>query len=380
MGEIPTNLRLEIAADIHLTSRNSRPFSESYLREIVTDQEGLEVVKLALRLFLLWASKIIGKTAPARSKSSQTLYPWAQALCISPDLSVNASAQLSVDTKAATVFLTINAGVFVQLAHRTLAMFADEKFILNVEISPEYSSRETVEREPCDGSWCTLKPANINFRLIAAWITAFAAMIVLNHELAHFHRGHLAYLKTHKDKLKLLEVYDSSRQQEPEEDDLLRLLEFDADAMGGNLYGVIMREFDHPVPGPEDGKNERFLILTIAAAASMFIIFEEKMASRRYYPPAWRLQQFFDAFISSFFAQPISADVRDFCSKLLFSTMNHIDARYAALNWGNGFDMEAAAAHTDMLICKDLPGLAELADELKKFMPHLWPKERKHNR
>lgn len=377
LGDIPANLRQEIAADIRCSSGQARPFSEAYLREVVSDQEGFEVVKFALQFFLSMAVKIIGTKQPGRDSS---LYPWVKALCISPDISVNASAQLAIDTKATTVFLTINAGVFVQQAHRLLAMFADEQFIQDLSKPPVHRSGETVEKVPDAGKWCKLKSDNSNLRLVAAWITTLAAMLVFYHEQAHFYRGHLGFIRERRGELKLLEVVDIPAQRTSDDDDLRRLLEFDADHAGGVLYGVVMREFDHPVPGPADGKNERFLVLTIVAAASMFIAFEEKMASRRYYPPAWRIHHFMNGFMESFFSQPMPDQDRAFLTETVFTVMQHVEARYANLSWHSEFDMGAAVAQNEMFFRQDIPGRTELEKEFKDFMPHLWPKERKHNR
>jgi len=371
LGYIPSNLKFQVGAQLRYDSKQMLPFSEAFLREVVKDDEGFQRAKFALQLFIYFADQIIG------GKSSGPIGPvdpWCMVLCISRDLEVNASAHLTSDGDAATVVITINAGVFVTLAHRLLAMFADESFMQNLGVAPIRKSGSTTKKTPDDGSWCAQMPNNANLQMVAAWTTALAAIQVLQHELAHFFRGHLALILARNpqrpEDCKLLEI-DNELRPPLIDPDTRRCLELDADEAAGTTYATVMRIFDHPVPGPEDGKIERFYVLTILAAVSTFIIFEEGSPSRNYYPPAWRVHQFFGSFINEFFSQALDDNDDNATWKILEDVMSHVEARYSDLNWGDGFDLQAASASTNELLSKDLPKRVALAKDFSQYMPHI---------
>lgn len=377
LGPVPKNLKFEIAANINAEINSKKPFSEEFIKSIVTDQEGLNVIKLAIQIFLHFSKTVIGTKS---SDQKGILSPWCQALCISPNLSVNASAQLSSDPKAMTVFYTINAGVFIALAHRLLAIFSKDGFMKNPMDKPTREITETIKREPVNGSWCSLKPKNVRDQATVAWVTAFAAMIILHHEMAHFLCGHLGFLKSSKNLLKLKEIDEATKFLNSAEIDFYRRLELDADERGGRAYGLTMREFDHPAPGEKDGRNERFYIFTLLAATTTFIVFEEYAASPEYYPPALRINHFLGGFFKEFFAQPMSPEGEQSILDEMLNVISHVDARYSDLGWGVGFDFSAAQEYSKIYLNKDITARTELIKTLEQFMPHIWPKERNHNR
>lgn len=376
-GAIPINLKREIAGCIKEDSGIVRPFSETYLREVISDTEGFDVVKMALRVFLKLSAKVIGDTKAAKG---DPIYPWVQALCISPDLSVNACAQFSVDTRAATVFYTINAGVFVTLAHRFLAMFADEDFLQDMSNAPLRKSGAQVDKDPLGDACCSLRPTNGNLLAVVTWMTVFAAMEILSHEQAHFYRGHLGYLRDQGKGACLSEADDDISLAFPENTNLRRRLELDADEGAGMIFSVLMREFDHPVPGPKDGKNERFYVFTVVAAVCTFLLFEERKQSGFYYPPAWRVQHFFGGFVRNFFVPTDSAEAGSEFHEVVSNVIEHVEARCEDLGWSDKFNFSDMKRWFHLLTEEDQPGRLALENELKRFMPQVWPENRTHNR
>lgn len=376
-GAIPPNLKQEIASSIKDDSGIARPFSETYLREVVLDTDGFKVVKMALRVFLKLSVAIIGDKKAAKGGP---IYPWAQALCISPDLSVNACAQLSVDSRAATVFYTINAGVFVTLAHRFLAMFADEDFLQDMSNAPLRKSGPQVDKDPLGNACCSLRPNNENLLAIVTWLTAFAALEILSHEQAHFYRGHLGYLRDQGKGVRLSEADDDGHLCFPENTNLRRRLELDADEGAGMMFSVFMREFDHPVPGPKDGQNERFFVFTVVAAVCTFLLFEERQPSGFYYPPAWRVQHFFGGFVRDFFESAGSDEEQSELHGVVSTVIEHVQARCEDLGWSDKFNFSDMKRWLHLLTEEDQPGRLALDNDLKRFMPHVWPEDRTHIR
>lgn len=376
-GAIPANLKHEIAGSIQSDSGTTRPFSETYLRDVVSDTEGFDIVKMALRVFLGMSAQIIGDKNAAKGGP---IYPWVQALCISPGMSVNAWAQLSVDTKAATVFYTINAGVFVILAHRFLAMFADEDFLQDLSTAPLRKNGAQVDKDTLGGSCCALRPKNGNLLAVVIWMTAFAALEILSHEQAHFYRGHLGYLRDQGSGVRLSEADDDAPLFLPENTNLRRRLELDADDGAGVMFSVFMREFDHPVPGPKDGQNERFFVFTVVAAVCTFLLFEERQPSGFYYPPAWRVQHFFGGFVRNFFTSAGTSDEQSELQRIVSTVIDHVEARCEDLGWSEKFNFSDMKKWHRLLIEEDQPGRLALDKELKRFMPHVWPEDRTHIR
>ncbi|MGH8493099.1 MAG: hypothetical protein ACRERR_08355 [Moraxellaceae bacterium] len=375
IGYIPNNIKKEISAVVRGRA-GSEVLSEDYLREVGVSEDGLKQILPVIDNFLALSRSVIGDKKP---KSGDPLFPWVQALYISPEISVNACVRISSDIKAATVYVIFNAGVFVQLTHRVSAMLADDGFLKSFGM--QSSGAEAKLNPPKNGDWVNTLPLDPRKKEIARQVAFFGASIILSHELAHFYRGHLGYLRN---KLGLsfgtYESFLNDLSDDVAAQDVIRLLELDADQAAGTFFSTIFREFDHPTPGPKDGHNERFLFYVMIAITSTYILFEDVAPSRKYYSPSWRIHHVFNGFINNFFSEPPNEEDKKELIDMLFKVIKEVEECYERLGWGNGFTYGTALPEAEQLINKDSLDLKELEAEFAEFMPHLWPKERKHNR
>lgn len=370
IGDIPRNLRQEVAAVIAAKTRSQAVVSNEYLRDIGLNNDDVELVRPVLSYFLSFAKHIVGDKAP---KKGDMLFPWAQSLFLSPDESVNASVRLSRDLEHRTLFIIVNVGTIIELTKRSLALMADDQLVSwfggNVQASATQSNAFPII------------PSNKNLVVIAQQIACFAAVAILCHELAHFYRGHLGYLRTEFQLMELQE-FEVGPQEVPASPTLnvRKLLEFDADEFGGAVYTHLMRLLDFPAVGPVEDRTVRFLASTMLAVSAVYATFEEYGRTDKYYTASWRAHQFFRGFFVSFVVDGTAEHEIDEAMKKFFDVLMLVSEVFQRTGWGNGLDLKATTSESDKFLASERSSREELAAVFEKYTPERWPEKRSTTR
>lgn len=370
IGDIPRNLRQEIAAIIVAKTGSRAVVSNEYLRDIGLSDNDVELVRPVLSYFLSFSKYIIGDKAP---KKGDMLYPWVQSLFLSPDKSVNASVRLSRDLAHRTLFIIVNVGTIIELTKRSLALMADDQLVSwfggSIQIGASQSS-----------AFPTI-PSNKNLVVVAQQIACFAAAAILCHELAHFYRGHLGYLRA-EFKLKELQEFEADSQEVPTKLDVnvRKLLEFDADECGGAIYTKLMRLLDFPAVGPDEDRTVRFLASTMLAISTVYATFEEYGRSDKYYTASWRANHFFRGFFVSFVAAGAAEHEIDQGMKKFFDVLMLVSGALQRAGYGTGLDLNAATGETDKFLTSERALREQLAAVFEKYTPERWPGKRSTTR
>ncbi|HDR8952667.1 M48 family metalloprotease [Burkholderia vietnamiensis] len=370
IGDIPRNLRQEVAAIILAKTGSKAIVSNEYLRDIGLGDDDLALVRPVLSYFLSFSKYIIGDEAP---RKGDMLYPWVQSLFLSPDESVNASVQLSRDLQHRTLFIIVNVGTIIELTKRSLSLMADDQLVSwfggNVQVGATHSNVFPVV------------PGNKNLVVVAQQIACFAAAAVLCHELAHFYRGHLGYLRT-EFKLKELQEFEADSREVPTKVDVnvRKLLEFDADECGGAVYTKLMRLLDFPAVGPDEDRTVRFLASTMLAISTVYATFEEYGRSDKYYTASWRANHFFRGFFVSFVAAGTAEHEIDEGMKKFFDVLMLVSGALQRAGYGTKLDLNAATGETDKFLTSERALRQELAAIFEKYTPERWPGKRSTTR
>jgi hypothetical protein len=379
IAPIPLNLKREVAARITVRTPG-KTFNDQYLDSILPTGVGRNMFELALLQFLRCAAPFIAQKGLGKKNQ---LYPWKIALCFVPDETANAEVCLSADQRANTVFILMNAGVLLEPLHRLCTTFTVPKFFESISYAMAKTGSPPLQ-DPIgycktytkDGNWLSVIPGG-NAASMAVSVCIKGAMTILCHEVAHFLRGHLAYLQSELGFMGTLREVPLEGEDDQLEPSLRRLLELDADQVGARLAAVIWREYDHPAVGPTDAQNESFYLETILGIVSLNLIFEESARTQKYYSPIWRTQHFLTEFNNHFFAvppgvNPYGADspsngVEQF--KMFTAVCSALERAYRILGWGDGLSFDRFHAETATLEA-DSQALALLQKTLAAYMPH----------
>ncbi|OBR49235.1 hypothetical protein [Paraburkholderia tropica] len=370
IGDIPRNLRQEIAAAIAAKTGSQAVVSTQYLRDMGLSNDDIELVQPVLSYFLSFAKHIVGDQAP---KKGDALYPWAQSLFLSPDKSVNAWVRLSRDLEHRVLFIVVNVGTVIELTKRSLALMADDQLV-------RWLGGAAQDRAAPSMAFPAI-PSNKNLIVVAQQIARFAATAILCHELAHFYRGHLGYLRTNFQLMELQE-FEAAQQEAPTNPNVnvRKLLEFDADEFGGALYTQLMRLLDFPAVGPDEDRTVRFLASTMLATSTVYATFEEYGRSNQYYTASWRAHQFFRGFFVSFVVPGTPEHEIDEAMKKFFEVLTLVSGVFQRTGWGNGLDLHAAVGESDRFLASERASREKLAAEFEKFAPERWPEKRSTTR
>jgi len=381
IAPVSLNLKREVGAQIDIRTPG-KTFNKKYLDSILPAGIGRDMFELALLYFLRCAKPIIGGQGIVQKSQ---LHPWKIVLCFVPEETANAGVRLSADEHANTVFILMNAGVLLEPLHRLSTTFSVPHFFESINHALEKAGGppppdpiDDYKTYAKDENWLSMIP-NGNAASMAISVCAKVAMAILCHELAHFMRGHLCYLKNELDYTGTLREVPYEGDEEKLAPNLRRLLELDADRVGAKMAAIIWREYDHPAAGPDDTQNEAFYVETILGVVSLNLIFEECELTEEYYSPIWRTQHFLTEFNNNFFAMPAGVDpygsdspnngVEQF--KIYIAVCNALERAYRILGWGNGLSFDRF--HTETVTLEaDGNALALLQEDLIAYMPHKW--------
>jgi hypothetical protein len=379
VGDLPVPLHMEAAEWIHFRCGGSR-FDADFLNGLELGDEQRNCFEAIVVAFLRVAERIVGAKAP---REGDAAWPWRLSVFIAPTLEVNACVKSSFDSKQHTIFIVINAGLLLQLAHRVSAVLQTPSFVRTFGGEPEVPASSAAAPPSRHGPW--LVPLHGNPLVLMA--TLYAAVMVLTHELAHFYRGHLHLARSVFGDDALLEESDTRGEAHPERlpPNERRLLELDADETAGRLASMLWRQLDHPQFGPEDSPNENFFFGMLLGTTCLFMLLDETVASERYYSPFWRLRITVATFNRDYFAAPDDADAEHAADsievfKLTETVIEACEAAHRELGWSEGLDSRRFLAETEVLLADDRQALQRLlANRLKPLMPYAFRDEKTIN-
>lgn len=369
VGDLPEPLHIEIAAWIRLHCKGSR-FDAHFLDGLELGTAQRRCFETILVTFLRIAERVVGDRGPRQGEPG---WPWRRSVFIAPTLEVNACVKFSFDLKQQTLFIVINAGLLLQLAHRISAVLQTSSFRRSFGIDRAAPIASTAPPQK-HGPWLT--PLHDHPLVLMA--TLSAAMLVLTHELAHFYRGHLHLTRRTSGDDAVLEERDASGATATAglPSSQRRLLELDADETAGTLASVLWRLLDYPQFGPDDSPNENFYCGMLLGSTCLFLLLDETVASAHYYSPFWRLRITMATFNRDYFAAPGDTDAEHAADSIeVFRLMQRMveacEAAHRELGWGEGLDGRRFLAETEALLDRDRRALQQLLiTQLEPLMPY----------
>lgn len=369
VGDLPVPLHMEAAEWIRFRC-GGRRFDAGFLDGLELGAEQRACFEAILVTFLRIAEQIVGAKAPRKGDAA---WPWRLSVFVAPTLEVNAGVRSSFDSRQHTIFIAINAGLILQLAHRISAVLQTSSFARTFGVEPALAKASATPPSKY-GPW--LVPLHGNPLVLMA--TLYAAVMVLTHELAHFYRGHLHLARSVFGDDALLEESDTRGEAHPERlpPNERRLLELDADETAGRLASVLWRQLDYPQFGPEDSPNENFFFGMLLGTTCLFMLLDETVASERYYSPFWRLRITVATFNRDYFAAPDDADAEHAADsievfKLMETVIEACAAAHRELGWSEGLDSRRFLAETEVLLAGDRQALQHLlVNRLTPLMPY----------
>lgn len=372
IGKIPLRIKQEARSIIKGKLTNDIQFNRDYVNSLDLSSEGKEIFDSALSQLSFWISKLVGMK---KRRKGQSLYPWQYAVIIVPSLSFNAWVRLSYDEKDNTAMIFLNVGVLLENLDRLHATFSTPGFLEEF-----WSGKAPIEKplEIKQGYLCNLSENQV-FRAMATEISIKAAMFVVFHELAHFLRGHVSYLRGELDHSGEIHEAPTSNTEEVLDNTTRRVMEVDADQMAGIFASQFWRQFDHPAVSPKEFRNEAFSLEVMSAILSNNLILGQYEFSDKYYSPIWRTQHILEFFYKDFFyvdetlpllerqnrREKISRDMY----KLQLELMSEHERSYKIMGWGKGLSTERLEKETDSLLGDDQLAFNRLIPVLAKYMP-----------
>jgi hypothetical protein len=358
VGALPRSLRFEAAALIKDRTQG-KVLDAVYLQSLPIAEGGRICVEEVLTHFLRLAQSFANnKPSPYK--------PWRIGLFIYPDTEFNASIKISDEPRQNTIFIFFNVGVILQLCNRFNSLLCNNEFLPKFahNVEPSVASNSSM--------WLANVPTCITRQKLATHLALFGSMNVLFHELAHFYRGHLTYLRNSEWALSELFEVEGFTEVSSLPFNERRLLELDADQFAGKLASNFWRQANHPTVGPKEDANENFYMLFVVAALITFLMMDDTIKTARYYSPLWRLHQFMDYFDKDHFALEPGETKESAQGKLLDLIMSihaHIESSSEKVGLNGEFSYERFDIETATLLGDDAKRYAEMAEKIAPFRP-----------